>query len=90
MIRRPALAPLVAAALAMAALPVLAQSAADKSAMVAAIAAAGCRVNAGNNAAILQTSGLSEDAARAVVEALIASGEAVPEGGDLVLKTGGC
>lgn len=81
---------LLVAALAMAALPALAQSAAEKDAMVKAIAAAGCRVTASNNAAILGASGLSEDAARAVVEALIASGEAVPEGGDLVLKTGGC
>lgn len=81
---------LVLAAFAAAATPALAQSGAEKQAMVAAIAAAGCRVNAGNNTAVLRAAGLSEDAAAAVVQSLLDSGEAVTEGGDLVLKTGGC
>jgi hypothetical protein len=78
------------AALAAAGLPVLAQSAEQKSAMVSAIAAAGCRVNATNNAAVLSSAGLSEDQAAAVVQSLLDSGEAAVEGGDLVLKTAGC
>lgn len=84
---------LPAAALALAALsagPAPAQSAADQQAMIAAIAANGCRVTAQNNGAILQTAGLSEDVAAAVVQALIDSGRAAVEGGVLVLKTGGC
>lgn len=72
------------------AMPAVAQSAADKTAMVDAIAAAGCRVNAGNNAAILGAAGISEDAAAAVVQSLLDSGEAAIVGGDLVLKTGPC
>lgn len=68
----------------------LGQSEADRQALIRAIAEAGCRVNAGNNAAILRASGLSEDAAGAVVESLIAAGLATPEGGDLVLRTAGC
>ncbi len=80
----------LAAALVAAGLPVLAQSAEQKSAMVAAIAAAGCRVNASNNAAVLSAAGLSEDQAAAVVQSLLDTGEAAVEGGDLVLKTGGC
>ena len=55
-----------------------------------AIASAGCRVNAGNNAQVLSAAGVSEDAAAAIVQALLDSGEAVREGGDLVLRTGGC
>lgn len=70
--------------------PAIAQSAADKAAMVNAIAAAGCRVNAGNNASVLSAAGISEDAAAAVVQGLIDSGEAAIVGGDLVLKTGAC
>ncbi len=81
---------LVLVALATGALPAAAQSPAEKQAMVAAIAAAGCRVNATNNAAVLGSAGVSEDAAAAVVQSLLDSGEAVVEGGDLVLKTGGC
>ena len=80
----------LAAALAAAGLPVLAQSAEQKSAMVSAIAAAGCRVTASNNAAVLSAAGLTEDQAAAVVQNLLDSGEAAVEGGDLVLKTGGC
>jgi hypothetical protein len=76
--------------LAVSALPAFAQTADQKAAMVAAIANAGCRVNSGNNSAILSAAGLSEDAAAAVVQSLLDSGEAVIEGGDLVLKTGGC
>lgn len=72
------------------AMPAVAQSAADKAAMVNAIAAAGCRVNAGNNASVLSAAGISEDAAAAVVQNLIDSGEAAIVGGDLVLKTGAC
>lgn len=84
---------LLAAALSVPALsagPALAQSAADQQAMIAAIAANGCRVTAQNNAAILGAAGLSEDVAAAVVQALIDSGRAAVEGGILVLKTGGC
>ncbi|MDH3263522.1 MAG: hypothetical protein OEM24_05950 [Paracoccaceae bacterium] len=80
----------LAALLATAGLPVLAQSAEQKSAMVSAIAAAGCRVNASNNASVLSAAGLTEDQAAAVVQSLLDSGEAAVEGGDLVLKTGGC
>lgn len=80
----------LAMTLAASAAPALAQSAADKQAMIAAIAAAGCRVNSGNNAAILSSAGISEDAAAAVVQGLLDSGEAVTEGGELVLKIGGC
>lgn len=75
---------------AMLAMPAFAQSASDKEAMVNAIAAAGCRVNAGNNAAVLSSAGIGEDAAAAVVQSLIDSGEAAIVGGDLVLKTGPC
>lgn len=88
--RSPVLAVLAAAALAGAVLPAGAQSAGEKSAMVSAIAAAGCRVTAANNAAVLQAAGLSEDRAAAVVQSLIDAGQAAIEGGVLVLKTGGC
>ena len=71
-------------------LPVFAQSQADKSAVINAIAAAGCRVNAGNNAQVLSAAGIGEERAAAVVQALLNSGEAVSVGGDLVLKTGPC
>ncbi len=81
---------LIAALLGAVAQPALAQSAAEKQALVAAIASAGCRVNAGNNAQILNAAGVSEDVAAAIVQALLDSGEAVREGGDLVLRTGGC
>jgi hypothetical protein len=81
---------LLAAVLALPAWPVLAQSEAEQQAMIAAIAANGCRVTPSNNSAILGAAGLSEDAARAVVQALIDSGRAAVEGGVLVLKTGGC
>ncbi len=77
----------IVAALAM---PALAQSAADKAAVIRAIASAGCRVNAGNNAQVLAAAGIGEDRAAAVVQALLNSGEAVSMGGDLVLKTGPC
>lgn len=80
----------LAAALAVAAIPAVAQSAADRQAMIDAIAAAGCRVDSQNNAAVLQAAGLGEDAAAAVVQALLDSGEAVIEAGVLVLKTAGC
>jgi len=86
MIRKLAL----AAAIGLVALPGLAQSASEKAAMVQAIAAAGCRVTAQNNASVLATAGLSEDAAAAVVQSLLNSGEAVIQNGDLVLKTGAC
>ena len=86
MIRKLAL----AAAIGLAALPGHAQSAAEKAAMVQAIAAAGCRVTAQNNASVLASAGLSEDAAAAVVQNLLNSGEAVIQSGDLVLKTGAC
>lgn len=81
---------LVLAALSLPAMPALAQSASEKQAVVAAIAAAGCRVTAGNNAQVLGAAGVSEDVAAAVVQGLLDSGEAVREGGDLVLRTGGC
>lgn len=81
---------LIAAVLGAVAPPAFAQSAAEKQALVAAIASAGCRVNAGNNAQVLSAAGVSEDAAAAIVQALLDSGEAVREGGDLVLRTGGC
>jgi hypothetical protein len=81
---------LLAAVLALPAGTALAQSSADQVAMIAAIAANGCRVTPANNAAILSAAGLSEDAARAVVQALLDSGRAAVEGGVLVLKTGGC
>lgn len=68
----------------------IAQSASDKAAVIRAIAAAGCRVNAGNNAQVLSAAGIGEDRAAAVVQALLNSGEAVTMGGDLVLKTGPC
>lgn len=80
----------LAAALAAAGMPLLAQSGEQKSAMVSAIAAAGCRVTASNNAAVLSAAGLSEDQAAAVVQSLLDSGEAAIESGVLVLKTGGC
>ena len=80
----------IAVTLAALAAPVSAQSAAEKAAMMDAIANAGCRVNAGNNAAVLSAAGLSEDTAAAVVQSLLNSGEAVVVGGDLVLKTGRC
>lgn len=67
-----------------------AQGAADQQAMIDAIAANGCRVTPANNSAILAAAGLSEDVARAVVQALLDSGRAAVEGGVLVLKTGGC
>ncbi len=86
MFRTLALATLMAGA----ALPALAQNTADKAAMIAAITDAGCRVDGGNNAVILAAAKLNEDAARAVVDSLIASGEAKFEGGVLVLTTGGC
>lgn len=70
--------------------PVLAQSAAEKDAMLGAIAAAGCRVNAGNNASVLSAAGISEEAASVIVQELLNSGEAEIVGGDLVLKTGPC
>lgn len=78
------------AALATLALPALAQSAADKAAVIQAIANAGCRVNSGNNTQVLAAAGIGEDRAAAVVQALLNSGEAVTMGGDLVLKTGPC
>ena len=81
---------LLAAVVALSAGAAPAQSAADQQAMIAAIAANGCRVTPSNNAAILGAAGLSEDAARAVVQALLDSGRAAVEGGVLVLKTGGC
>jgi len=90
MTRSQAFALLAAVALAPAALPAAAQSADERAAMVRAIAAAGCRVTAANNGAILQSAGLDEDRAAAVVQSLIDSGQASVEGGDLVLKTGGC
>jgi hypothetical protein len=81
---------ILATALAAGPLPALAQGAADQQAMIAAIAANGCRVTAENNAAVLRAAGLNEDVAAAVVQALIDSGRAAVEGGVLVLKTGGC
>lgn len=80
----------LAAAMAASAMPAFAQSAADKAAMISAIEAAGCRVTASNNSAVLSSAGLSQDAAAAVVQSLLNAGQAVTEGGDLVLKTGAC
>jgi hypothetical protein len=70
--------------------PAIAQNTADKAAMISAIAAAGCRVDGSNNSAILAAAKLSEDAAAAVVQSLLDSGQAKLDGGILVLTTGGC
>lgn len=87
----------VAAALMLCALPSLAQEAApeaatdaQKAALSEAIAANDCRVTAENNSAILEAAGLAEADAATVVQALLEAGEAVIEGGELVLQSDAC
>jgi hypothetical protein len=80
----------IATMVAAVAAPAVAQNTADKDAMIAAIAAAGCRVDGSNNSAILASAKLSEDAAAVVVQSLLDSGQAKLDGGVLVLTTGGC
>lgn len=58
--------------------------------LVAAIEAAGCFVNDRNEAAILRAAGLTAAQGSAVVSYLMQTGEAVPFGDDLRLKTGAC
>lgn len=80
----------LAALLGAAALPALAQDEAKRAALAAAIEAAGCRVTAANNAAILEAAGLAEADAATVVQALLEAGDAVIENGELVLRSGAC
>jgi len=81
----------LAAAFGLVALPVLAQASDEqKAALRAAIADNGCRVTAGNNAAILTAAGLAEADAATVVQALLEAGEARIEAGELVLESGAC
>lgn len=70
--------------------PATAQSEAEVDALVTAIAAGGCVVSETNEAEVLAASGLTEDAAAAVVMVLMTSGQAVPEGDDLRLVSGPC
>ncbi len=83
---------ILAAALAGLAAPALAQepTAEARAALVAAIEAAGCKVNEGNADAILAAAGIDEAAAEAVVYALTTEElvDLTDEG--LVLKTPGC
>lgn len=58
--------------------------------LVAAIEVAGCIVHDGNEAAILRAAGLTAAQGRVVVSYLMQTGEAVPFGDDLRLKTGAC
>lgn len=88
---------LLIAALGLAALPALAQTAEtpaapdpQTAALQAAIEANGCRVTAENNAAILEAAGLAEADAATVVQALLDSGLAVIDGGALVLISENC
>jgi Spy/CpxP family protein refolding chaperone len=75
----------------LAALPAAAQvDETAKAQLVSAIASAGCRVTPENNGGILAAAALTEEQAAAIVESMLTSGEAVPEGDVLVLKTGGC
>ena len=81
----------LAAALGLAALPALAQATEEqKTALAAAIEAAECRVTAENNADILAEAGLGEADAATVVQALLETGVAVIEGGELVLISENC
>ena len=63
---------------------------AAKEKLLAVIVKHGCKVTENNNEAILAEAGLQEAQAKSIVEALFAKGEAVTEGGDMVLKTEGC
>lgn len=81
----------LAAALALPALPALAQAGDEQTAALrAAIEANGCRVTAENNAAVLAAAGLTEADAVTVVNALISSGLAVIDDGALVLISDSC
>jgi hypothetical protein len=78
-------------ALPLSTLPAAAQaSEVQQAAIAAAIEAAGCRVTAENNAGILAEAGLAEADAATVVQALLDAGDAVIEGGELVLKSEAC
>jgi hypothetical protein len=82
---------ILAAALALSALPTLAQVTDEqKAALAAAIETNGCKVTAENNAAILEAAGLAEADAQTVVQTLLEAGEAVIENGELVLKSEAC
>ncbi|MFN6979087.1 MAG: hypothetical protein ACK4OP_13245 [Gemmobacter sp.] len=70
--------------------PAMAQTTAQTEALIAAIAASGCEVREGNNAAILAAANLTQDEASTIVAALLADGRAAVEGGTLRLKTAGC
>ncbi|MFN3938641.1 MAG: hypothetical protein ACK4KW_13815 [Gemmobacter sp.] len=63
---------------------------AQKASLQSAIEAHGCKVSAENNEAILAAAGLTEADAATVVQALLDAGNAVIEGGELVLKSGTC
>jgi len=81
----------LAATLGLAATAALAQATPEQqSALQAAIEANGCRVTAENNSAILSSAGLAEADAATVVQALINTGNAVIENGELVLKSAKC
>ncbi len=80
-----------AAAFAVMGMPAFAQATdAQKAALQAAIEANGCRVNADNNSSILAAAGLAEADAQTVVQALLETGIAQIENGELVLKSGAC
>lgn len=80
-----------AAALAVLAVPAIAQATDEqKAALQAAIESNGCRVNADNNSTILAAAGLAEADAQTVVQALLETGIAQIENGELVLKSGAC
>jgi len=82
---------ILAAALGLAATAAFAQASPEQqAALQASIEANGCRVTADNNSAILAAAGLAEADAATVVQALLNTGNAVIENGELVLKSAKC